>query len=140
MRNGPEVQSHLVGHQGVSVVKQVDVPPGQWAVFLWQRTCIDRESKRVNVIMIPYYTLQFYLLRVALKVPADIQALCRWTDSRHTDFQPEQEQNTAVDRCLSLIQVGHETTSASLNLTWHSAQQGTGHTHTHTLLSMPAFH
>lgn len=27
MRDGPEVQSHLVGHQSVSVVKQVDITP-----------------------------------------------------------------------------------------------------------------
>lgn len=27
MRDRPEVQSHLVSHQGVSVVKQVDITP-----------------------------------------------------------------------------------------------------------------
>lgn len=34
MRDRPEVESHLVGHQRVSVVKQIDVAPSQWAVFL----------------------------------------------------------------------------------------------------------
>ena len=32
--DGPEVQGHLVGHQGVGVVEQVDVPPAQRAVLL----------------------------------------------------------------------------------------------------------
>lgn len=34
VRYRPEVQSHLVGHQCVSVVKQVNVTPSQWTVFL----------------------------------------------------------------------------------------------------------
>ena len=34
MGHGPEVQGHLVSHQGVCVVKQVDVTPGQGAVLL----------------------------------------------------------------------------------------------------------
>jgi len=32
--HGPEVEGHLVGHQRVCVVKQVDVPPGQGTVLL----------------------------------------------------------------------------------------------------------
>lgn len=34
MRNRPEVQSHLVSHQIVGIVKQVDITPGQGTVLL----------------------------------------------------------------------------------------------------------
>lgn len=34
MRDRPEIQSHLVGHQSVCVIKQVDVPPGQGTMLL----------------------------------------------------------------------------------------------------------
>lgn len=34
MGNRPEVQSHLVSHKSVSVIKQVDVTPGQRTVLL----------------------------------------------------------------------------------------------------------
>lgn len=34
MRDRPEVQSHLVGHQSVGIIKQVDISPGQWTVLL----------------------------------------------------------------------------------------------------------
>lgn len=34
MRDRPEVQSHFVGHQSVSIVKQVDITPRQWTVLL----------------------------------------------------------------------------------------------------------
>lgn len=50
MRDGPEVQSHLVGHQCVSVVKQVDVTPSQWAVLL-KRTDKTGRLKDVPAFM-----------------------------------------------------------------------------------------
>lgn len=46
MRDRPEVQSHLVGHQSVSVVKQVDITPSQWTVLLKGESVIGREREK----------------------------------------------------------------------------------------------
>lgn len=47
MRDRPEVQSHLVGHESVSVVKQVDITPSKWTVLLRGNRRKEREHCQV---------------------------------------------------------------------------------------------
>lgn len=54
MRDRPEVESHLVGHQRVSVVKQVDVAPGQWTVLL------SREDRTGRLRETWWFLIAFY--------------------------------------------------------------------------------
>jgi len=45
MRDGPKVQSHLVGHKSVGVIKQVNITPSERTVLLEKEQHTQIESK-----------------------------------------------------------------------------------------------